>query len=87
MAMANGGHPPKFSKYSGVVQWANGFFLWVNLSPPSDHKGVGGYYPNMFLEEGRFLTWFGGSMMRPGMSLAVYRQAICVYVLCACIML
>ena len=30
---ANNGIPPKFSKYSGVLEWKNCVFLWVNLGP------------------------------------------------------
>jgi hypothetical protein len=31
-------HPkkmPKFSKYSGVVEWQNAIFLWVNIGQVS----------------------------------------------------
>jgi hypothetical protein len=70
MALANSGQPPKFSKYSGVVQWENGFFLWVNLSGSSESTGREDmYYPNIFLEGGKYLTWFGSSIMRPGKSI------------------
>ena len=71
--MANGGLVPKFSKYSGVVQWNNSYFLWVNIlssdlrtknSNKNDRDGD--FHPNEFLEKGRKMTWFGGSSMRPG---------------------
>jgi len=39
-----------FNKYSGVLEWSNSLFLWVNL---------GG--PNTFTENK--MTWFGGSRM------------------------
>jgi hypothetical protein len=56
MALSNGGSVPKFSKYQGVVEWKNCLFLWVNIG------GFGGY-TNKFLDEGRVITWFGGSKM------------------------
>ena len=56
MSVANGGKPPRFSKYSGVVEWNNCVFLWVNIAS-------GGDYTNSFSEKGRFMTWFGGSKM------------------------
>jgi len=45
-----------FNKYSGVVEWRNAIFLWVNLIAGAD-------YPNEFSESGRRLSWFGGSKM------------------------
>ena len=56
MALSNGGSVPKFSKYQGVVEWKNCLFLWVNIG------GFGGY-ANKFLDDGRVITWFGGSKM------------------------
>jgi hypothetical protein len=63
MAAANHGSAPKFSKYSGVCEWNNCVFLWVNVM-----KKVGAGYGNTFNEEGRFMTWFGGSKMSSGNS-------------------
>jgi hypothetical protein len=46
-----------FNKYSGVQEWKNdALFLWVNL-------GNGGDVVNDFLNDGRQITWFGGSRM------------------------
>lgn len=61
MAVANNGVQPKFSKYSGVCEWNNCVFLWVNIMKQSC-KG----YNNTFNEQGRFMTWFGGSKMSAG---------------------
>ena len=44
---------PRFSKYSGVVEWRNCVVLWVNVG--------GKDYTNLFLEGGRRMTWFAGS--------------------------
>lgn len=46
-----------FNKYSGVQEWKNVIFLWVNLG------GKGGTVVNDFLDGGRQITWFGGSRM------------------------
>ena len=54
---------PKFSKYSGVLEWANCVYLWVNMGgadPGADS------YANTFLDEGRSFVWFGGSKMTQG---------------------
>ena len=59
MAMSNNGTAPKFSKYSGVVEWHNAVYLWVNIG------GKTGYH-NAFTEEGRFMMWYGGSRMHAG---------------------
>ena len=61
MILANNGIQPKFSKYSGVCEWRNCVFLWVNIV-----KGKGINYGNTFNEKGRFITWFGGSKMTEG---------------------
>ena len=61
MILANNGIQPKFSKYSGVCEWKNCVFLWVNIV-----KGKGVNYGNTFNEKGRFITWFGGSKMTEG---------------------
>jgi len=55
MAASNKGAVPKFSKYSGVAEWKNCIFLWVNIG--------GSGYANTFSEQGRLMTWFGGSRM------------------------
>lgn len=57
MAASYFGTAPKFSKYSGVVEWKNCVFLWVNIGVP------GGEYNNSFSEGGKYITWFGGSRM------------------------
>jgi hypothetical protein len=57
MAMCNNGTVPRFSKYSGVVEWKNAIFLWVNLGHDKSQ------YPNTFSEQGKYITWFGGSKM------------------------
>ena len=49
---------PKFSKYSGLVEWKNCIYLWVNLG---SHKP--GEFINEFSEGGQFMTWYGGSKM------------------------
>jgi hypothetical protein len=49
---------PKFSKYSGVVEWKNCVYLWVNLGSSNP-----GEYINVFTERGRYMTWYGGSKM------------------------
>lgn len=59
MSMSNGGTPPRFSKYSGVVEWRNAVYLWVNIG------GKTGYH-NTFSEGGRFIMWYGGSRMHAG---------------------
>jgi hypothetical protein len=44
---------PRFSKYSGVTEWRNCIFLWVNIG--------GKDYANQFMEEGRKMSWWAGS--------------------------
>lgn len=59
MQIANGGSSiPSFSKYSGVAEWRNAIFLWVNIGSETSE------YPNVFTSEGRCITWYGGSQMR-----------------------
>lgn len=58
MQKANYDKLPKFSKYSGVAEWKNCVFLWVNIFPQSSQQGS---YPNVFLNEGREIKWYGGS--------------------------
>jgi hypothetical protein len=47
-----------FNKYSGVQEWQNCIFLWVNLGA----KGPGTVV-NEFQDGGTKITWFGGSQM------------------------
>ena len=70
--MAMGTTSPRFSKYSGVVEWQNAVVLWVNLDKtlvqdsgdnmsrttisPSKQK-----FCNVFSRGGRRMAWFGGS--------------------------
>ncbi len=56
MSAGNGGSEPRFNKYSGVCEWKNCVFLWVNLGISSDYK-------NTFRADGRYVSWFGGSKM------------------------
>lgn len=59
MQLANGGSSvPSFSKYSGVAEWHNAVFLWVNIGSEASE------YPNVFGSQGRCITWYGGSQMR-----------------------
>jgi hypothetical protein len=52
------GGPISFNKYSGVQEWGNDvLFLWVNLGAPASDV------VNDFLDNGRQVTWFGGSRM------------------------
>jgi hypothetical protein len=67
MTLANGGIQPRFNKYSGVCEWNNCAFLWVNIS-----KGGGVNYNNQFNEKGRFITWFGGSKMAQDSGINIY---------------
>ena len=50
-----GGTKLSFNKYSGVQEWKNCVYLWVNLNTADS--------PNDFLDNGRQITWFGGSKM------------------------
>lgn len=56
MSAGNAGSEPRFNKYSGVCEWMNCVFLWVNLGISSDYK-------NTFRSDGRYISWFGGSKM------------------------
>ncbi|KAL3823327.1 hypothetical protein ACHAXA_010462, partial [Cyclostephanos tholiformis] len=47
-----------FNKYSGVQEWKNSVFLWVNLGTTDS--------PNEFLDDGKMVTWYGGSRMHDG---------------------
>ncbi|KAL3798527.1 hypothetical protein HJC23_011831 [Cyclotella cryptica] len=46
-----------FNKYCGIQEWHNAIFLWVNLGY-NDSAVV-----NDFLDNGKRITWFGGSRM------------------------
>ncbi|KAL1530144.1 hypothetical protein AB1Y20_001060 [Prymnesium parvum] len=41
---------PRFSKYSGSLEWANAIVLWVNIGGPD--------YNNNFLDDGARITWY-----------------------------
>lgn len=51
-----GYHPaggrPRFSKYMGALEWKNAVCLFVNVG--------GAEYNNLFLDDGRMVTWFAG---------------------------
>ena len=49
-------HAVRFNKFSGVAEWTNALFLWVNIAG-------GGVYNNTFSNEGRHMMWYGGSKM------------------------
>lgn len=63
MALAAGGACPAFNRCSGVSEWRNSIFLWVNVSSGGGVSGGEGDYPNEFFEGGRYMSWFGGSKM------------------------
>ena len=46
--------PPRFSKYSGIQEWANAVCLFVNVSS----KGGQLAYNNLFLDDYGRMTWF-----------------------------
>jgi len=52
-----------FNKYSGVSEFANCMYLWVNIS---SEVNVGNRYENSFGCNGRTMQWFGGSKMKAG---------------------
>jgi hypothetical protein len=65
----HGGGNISFNKFSGVQEWGNDvIFLWVNLHAP------GSEVVNEFLDDGRQVTWFGGSRMHDGT--AVIRKLV-----------
>lgn len=68
MILSSNGILPKFSKYSGVCEWKNCVFLWVNIRRNTSNR-IG--YNNTFNEKGRFITWFGGSKMTGGKALKI----------------
>jgi hypothetical protein len=49
-------HQIRFNKYSGVVEWQNALFLWVNIGGSQGYK-------NTFEANGEYISWFGGSSM------------------------
>lgn len=57
------GNPPgiSFNKYSGVCEFSNAIFLWVNNG--IFKKEEAGMVWNEFLNGGRQITWYGGSRM------------------------
>lgn len=69
MTLANKGQLPRFSKYSGVANWRNGYFLWVNIDVDPKSGKNQSEYPNVFLDGGKRITWFGGGRMHPQSSL------------------
>mmetsp|Transcript_14221 Transcript_14221/g.23554 ORF Transcript_14221/g.23554 Transcript_14221/m.23554 type:complete len:305 (-) Transcript_14221:144-1058(-) len=53
-----GGLHVSFNKYSGVQEWMNdAIYLWVNVGKKDDDV------VNDFLDNGRQISWFGGSRM------------------------
>lgn len=56
-----------FNKYSGVLEWKNALFLWVNLKnascSKSSHSSDQDSVRNEFFNNGRSISWFGGSKM------------------------
>ena len=59
MVISNHGKAPRFNKYSGVIEWKNCLYLWVNIGGKTG-------YTNTFSEEGRYMMWYGGSKMKAG---------------------
>jgi len=53
VALLSGGGRPRFSKYMGALEWKNAVCLFVNVG--------GAEYNNLFLDDGRMVTWFAGS--------------------------
>eukprot|EP00658_Telonema_sp_P-2_P036626 TRINITY_DN26450_c0_g1_i2.p1 TRINITY_DN26450_c0_g1~~TRINITY_DN26450_c0_g1_i2.p1 ORF type:complete len:210 (-),score=28.20 TRINITY_DN26450_c0_g1_i2:192-821(-) len=53
MSAAVEGREVGFNKYSGIAEWQNAFFLWVNIG--------GDDFENMWLDEGERITWFAGA--------------------------
>jgi hypothetical protein len=47
-----------FNICSGVLEWKNAIYLWVNLDSKKDESVL-----NEFMEKGRQISWFGGSRM------------------------
>jgi hypothetical protein len=57
---------PKFNKYSGVAEWQNSIFLWVNIGDNEDDNDPDNIYVNSFDDAGRAMVWFGGNRMTKG---------------------
>ena len=49
---------PTFSRMSGIQEWKNAVCLFINV--------YGDGYKNVFLEQGRFVTWFAQSRQWEG---------------------
>ena len=59
---SNNNGTAKYSKYSGILEWANSVYLWVNLGLKSANADG---YENTFLDQGKSFVWFGcKNMMR-----------------------
>lgn len=56
MTLAAGTRSVRFNKYSGIQEWRNAIFLFVNLD--------GSSYANTFHKDGRFISWFAQTMQR-----------------------
>lgn len=50
MELASAAGSPKFSRMSGIQEWKNAIMLFINV--------YGEGYKNVFLEEGKQVTWF-----------------------------
>ena len=62
MSLANDNKLPRFSKYSGVAEWNNCVFLWVNIFINKNLNQCN----NNFTENGKYIDWYGGSKMSAG---------------------
>ena len=60
MSYANNNILPSFNKYSGVVEWKNAIFLWINIGLQNSE------FPNNFLYNNTCITWYGGQRMYEG---------------------
>lgn len=49
--------PPRFNKYSGIIEWKNSAFLFVNVDSVP--------YDNVFLRSGRQIVWFAQPTQSP----------------------
>jgi len=54
---------PTFSRMSGIQEWKNCIFLFVNV--------YGDDYKNVFLDGGRRITWFAQSRQNEGSKMTV----------------
>ncbi|EGD78354.1 hypothetical protein PTSG_12881 [Salpingoeca rosetta] len=57
MELAAAPHSVTFNRMSGIQEWANAVFLFVNINPSG--------YDNVFLDGGRMLTWFAQPTQKP----------------------